>query len=361
MSFTIVKAPPKPTPVFDTYWKFAAERQAVFFRRLSGQNEPWTDDAILQRHKFTNAYRASDRVSQFLIGHVIYSNSHLQHDASLDDGDPNEMFFRILLFKIFNRISTWQALEEEFGEVSLENYTFERYDAFLSSLKAEGKRIFSSAYIMPSGNNSFGYSDKHRNYLKLLEQMIEDDVPWRLTELHTMKEAYQLILSYPMMGPFLAYQFVIDLNYSPLTNFSEEEFVMPGPGARDGIAKCFSDLQGRTEADLIRWVTERQAEEFNRRGIKFQDLWGRPLQLIDCQNLFCEVDKYSRVAHPDVIGISGRTRIKQMFQPASRTIEPWYPPKWALNKKIEKARKQTFLSCHSSNGIFTGDNYKSNL
>ena len=34
--------------------------------------------------------------------------------------------------------------------------------------------------------------------------------------------------------------------------------------------------------------------------LDFQNLWGRRLQLIDCQNLFCEVDKYSRVypAHP---------------------------------------------------------------
>ena len=30
--------------------------------------------------------------------------------------------------------------------------------------------------------------------------------------------------------------------------------------------------------------------------VEFRDLWGRPLQLIGCQNLFCEVDKYARVA-----------------------------------------------------------------
>src|SRR5665213_109406 len=47
--------------------------------------------------------------------------------------------------------------------------------------------------------------------------------------------------------------------------------------------------------------------QFSRLGLKFRSLFGRPLQLIDCQNLFCEVDKYARYAHPEVIGVTGRT------------------------------------------------------
>jgi hypothetical protein len=65
-------APAIPTEVFDTCWRFAAERQMIFFRRLEGAAFPWTQDPILQRYKFTNAYRASDRVSQYLIKQVIY-------------------------------------------------------------------------------------------------------------------------------------------------------------------------------------------------------------------------------------------------------------------------------------------------
>src|SRR4051812_21737164 len=32
----------KTTPVFDTYWRFAAKRQDVFMRRISGAPGPWT-------------------------------------------------------------------------------------------------------------------------------------------------------------------------------------------------------------------------------------------------------------------------------------------------------------------------------
>jgi len=60
-------------------------------------------------------------------------------------------------------------------------------------------------------------------------------------------------------------------------------------------------------------------------------LRGRPLQLIDCQNLFCEVDKYARVAHPQITGRSGRTRIKQLFAPVVDPVPAWFPPKWGLN------------------------------
>jgi hypothetical protein len=109
------------------------------------------------------------------------------------------------------------------------------------------------------------------------------------------------------------------------------EFVVPGPGARDGMRKCFDDLGDYSEADAIKWVAERQAQEFERLELHFSDLWGRPLQLIDCQNLFCEVDKYARVAHPEFKGVSGRVRIKQRFaQSQSPLPEPWFPPKWGV-------------------------------
>src|SRR6266498_782894 len=66
------RSPPVPSDVYDSYWRFAAERQRIFFRRFLGASQPWTEDSVLATYKFTNAYRASDRVSQFLISQVIY-------------------------------------------------------------------------------------------------------------------------------------------------------------------------------------------------------------------------------------------------------------------------------------------------
>ena len=62
---------------------------------------------------------------------------------------------------------------------------------------------------------------------------------------------------------------------------------------------------GAQRAEIIRFMTERQDAEFARLGLHFESLWGRPLQLIDCQNVFCELSKYARLRHPELAGISG--------------------------------------------------------
>jgi hypothetical protein len=315
------RASPVPTAVFDTYWRFAGERQQIFFRRIEQNAWPLTSDPILRAHKFTNVYRASDRVSQFLIRNVIYRG----------DPSPDEVFFRTLLFKFFNRTSTWDLLERELGEVRWDAYRFESYDAVLTGAMEENAKIYSPAYIIPSP--PFGHKRKHQNHLRLLESMLADQLPAKLGETRSMQAAFDLLRAYPSLGDFLAYQLTIDLNYGPIMDHPETEFVVPGPGAKDGIRKCFADLAGTSEPDIIRMMMDRQEQEFERVGIEFRSLWGRELQLIDCQNLFCEVDKYARIAHPDIQGISGRTRIKQQYRPSSEPIEYWYPPKWGLNER----------------------------
>jgi hypothetical protein len=41
------------TPVFETYWRFAAARQEAFVRRVEGAAPPWTTDPIIGAHRFT--------------------------------------------------------------------------------------------------------------------------------------------------------------------------------------------------------------------------------------------------------------------------------------------------------------------
>jgi thymidylate kinase len=318
--------PTRPTAVFDTYWRFAAERQSVFFARARGAAQPWTNDPVLRIYKFTNAYRASDRVSQYLIRRVIYREDLPETNA--------EVFFRIILFKLFNKIGTWELLERALGPVTYDGYSFDAYDRVLGEATANGRTIYSAAYIMPTGGRGSGEARKHRLHLRLVERMMADELPKKLADARSMRNAFELLLAYPTIGDFLAYQYATDVNYSTITDFSEMEFVVPGPGALDGIRKCFLDRGGLGEAEIVRYMADIQDREFARLGVKFQSLWGRPLQLIDCQNLFCETDKYARVVHPDIPGLSGRTRIKQKFAADPEPIRYWYPPKWKLNERI---------------------------
>ncbi len=308
----------KTTLVFDTYWRFAVERQNIFMKRVKGIIPPWTNDPIIKNHRFTNVYRASDRVSQYLIKNVIYSGSQKEEDV----------VFRILLFKIFNKISTWENIQSYSGDITWKAYSFEKYSKALEIQIKNKKPIYSAAYIMPSPG--FDLLKKYQNHLKLIEYMLSGSFTRKLLKTKSLMEVYKLLLSYPSLGKFLAFQFAIDFNYSELINFSEMDYVVAGPGAINGIRKCFSNTGGLTDEEIISEMATRSEKEFSRLGLSFQYLWGREPQLIDCQNLFCEVDKYSRVAHPNILGKVNRVKIKQKYNKCSGEIPQWYPPKWKL-------------------------------
>jgi hypothetical protein len=262
-------------------------------------------------------------VSQYLIRNVIYEGIE----------SAEEVFFRTLLFKLFNRIDTWKLLVDQLGgPPTWKAFDVERYARVLDAAMGRGQRLYSAAYIMPSP--PFGNARKHRNHLQLLECMMRDSAPSRVGRAASLREVYEILLGYPSLGTFLAFQFTIDLNYSELVDFSEMDFVVAGPGARDGVKKCFIDLAGATEADVIKAMARAADEEFERLGLHFEKLGGiRSLQLIDCQNIFCEVDKYARVAHPEFCGVSGRTRIKQKFTANNAPLPQFYPRKWGLSER----------------------------
>lgn len=306
-----------PSEVLDSYWRFAAERQAILCRRLAGEPGPWTNDPILRAYRFTNAYRVADRVSQYLIREVQQRADRSQ--------EPNEIFFRTILFKLFNRIDTWEALEASLGPLAWKTVDLAKAASVLDARQAAGTRNYSPAYIMPPP--ALGHTRKHRNHLALLERMMQDRLPDRLRQAPSLADVYDKLLRYPGLGPFLAFQYAIDLNYADLLDFDENDFVVAGPGALDGIAKCFVSTGGCSPRTVIEWMVEHQDAEFDRLGLTFQRLGGRRLHLIDCQNLFCEISKYARVAHPDVRGLLGRTQIKQTFRVDARPAEPIVLPR----------------------------------
>lgn len=325
---TIVESikPAMFTEYYEHYWRFAAERQEIFFRRFDGRPWPWTEDPILDTYKFTNVYRASDRVSQFLIRNVIYADN--------SPSSAQETVFRILLFKLFNKIETWQLLERRLGQITYADFCYERYDNILTEALLSGQRIYSAAYIMPPGRHSNRIDKKHQHHLLLLEEMLNGGVHERLAEADSMQDGFDILRNYPTIGSFLAYQYIIDINYSEVVDFSEMDFVVPGPGARRGLRRCFRENNGLSDSDLIKFITFEQEREFERLGLRFRSLWGRPLQLIDCQNILCEFDKYSRVAFPDCARVNG-SRIKQKFRATNSKIGWFYPPKWKLNDRIQ--------------------------
>lgn len=307
----------KRQEIYDMYWYFAYERQNIFYNKLNGKNMPYTNDKILQGYKFCNCYRVLDRVSQFLLKNVIYNGVEYSKE---------DMIFRIILFKIFNKEDTWNYLVEELKDIVLENFSFESYDRLLTEYKNNGNKIYNDAYIS-CANKAFGYEMKHQNHLALLEKMfIKDKIQDEIINCKSMEEAFYVLKQYPLIGNFMAYQLVTDINYSEVVDFREDEFTVAGPGAIRGIKKCFSDLEGKTYEDVIKYMYDIQENEFKRLNLDFKYIRGRKLQYIDLQNLFCELDKYLRVKRPDLK--SNRIKIKKKYIQNKGKIEYMLPLKW---------------------------------
>lgn len=307
----------KRQEIYDLYWYFACERQNIFLKKLNNLHAPWTDDEILRTYKFCNSYRVNDRVSQYLLKNVIYNNKKYTKET---------MLFRIILFKLFNKESTWELLLENFNDITLENFDQSKYSNVLKNALNNGVKIYNDAYIS-CANKAFGYDKKHDNHLALLNKMfVVDKVQNKILECKTMKEAFNIIRSYPLIGNFMAYQLVTDINYSDIVNWQENEFTVAGPGSIRGIKKCFVNKGNMTDEEIIKYMYENQDKEFKRLNLNFKRIINRPLQLIDCQNIFCELDKYLRVAVPQLK--SNRTKIKKKYKQKQDKIEYFYPPKW---------------------------------
>lgn len=313
----------KRQEVFDLYWYFACERQNIFWKKIDGDPAPWTHDKILQEYKFCNSYRVNDRVSQYLLKNVIYNGNNYNYE---------DMLFRIILFKLFNKESTWELLSKNFGDILLKNFNTKKYSIVLENAISNGTKIYNDAYIS-CANKAFGYDRKHDNHLALLDKMFNiDKMQDKIIKCNTMQNAFNIIKGYPLIGNFMAYQLVTDINYSAFVNWKENEFTVAGPGSLRGIKKCFIDKGTMTNEDIIKYMYMHQDEEFKRLNLNFKRIGNRPLQLIDCQNIFCELDKYCRQALPDLK--SNRTKIKKHYVPKKDKIEYIYPPKWEISRTI---------------------------
>jgi hypothetical protein len=317
----VVKTEPTPRiEAFDLYWRFSAERQNSFEKRLAGEPGPWSDDEIIQRYKFCNVFRAADRVSQYLIREVAY---HVE-PCSLHD-----RVFQIVAFRTFSKIETWESIRLLLGHhPTLEDLADGSFGRALDEARTANGGLYTGAFIL-CATDAYGQGLKHRNHVELFRHMfLTESLDEAVLQAGSLEEVFLLLRKFPLMGDFMSYQIAVDLNYSELINFSENDFTCPGPGALRGIKKCFVSLGDYTPTEIIHWMVERQDIEFDRLGLPFNGLRGRPLHAIDAQNLFCETDKYCRVALPELT--SARSRIKSRFTPRSDPISMFFPPKWHL-------------------------------
>lgn len=308
------------------YFYFMQERMNIFWKRCEDRSNTLTDDPILKEYKFTNVYRACDRVSQYLINHVIYGN--------LGRFSPEDVLLRILVFKIFNKIETWDFLEKKYGDICIDHFDVVEISRLLS-MRQMDYPIFSNAYMMTGSHRRYDHlPNKHSKWLQMVkDEFIGQGIINRVLNADSMEAVFNLMEQCSFVGGFLAYQYTVDFNYSPYVNFDENSFVKAGIGAIRGIKKCFQSI-GEDYEDAIRYTYEHLDDFRKEFGLEdFKPLPGREPHLIDLQNCFCETDKYLRAKMPELL--IGNVRIKQHYKETMKPIDYSFPPKWHIDTKIQ--------------------------
>ncbi|KAL0065448.1 hypothetical protein AAF712_007512 [Marasmius tenuissimus] len=334
----------RPTVVFDTFWRWCAERKAMDDRRRAGQAFPWTECPTLTSKYFCMPYRVLDRGCQYLIREIIEKGSQ----------EPREVVFRVILYDIFTRIETWELLKDALGELTWEGFDRRAYERVLQDALDDGVAIYTGAFFKPTGQRMKTGQPSHHYHLLLLEQLMEGDALLeRMRTAEYLEDVYDFIIGFRGMGPFTAYQLLLNLSYSGVMKFGNMDFVVAGIGCVSGLRKMFGkERLARAKAanrdiyvSIMRWMADTQDEHFERLGLEFEGLGmgkGRRrvrLELADIEHSICEVDKYARAIHPRIVNGRKTFRREYAHNPAKILPPVVLPKAWShSDRKVTRIR-----------------------
>ncbi|KAI0315647.1 hypothetical protein OF83DRAFT_1033200, partial [Amylostereum chailletii] len=322
----------KPTILLDTFFYWVTERHSIHRKRIAGEPAPWTDDPVLQKYAFTNVFRVYDRNTQYVVTHVI------------NRGDPDfrETCFRVILFRMFTRIGTYEMLLEAFGELTWKDFSIAAYESVLREQDDKGVSLYGHAYIMPAPTWARGQKN-YTGHLQLLQLMMDVDLPGKLRDVDQISDGFYLIHLFPSMGEFLSFQLMLDLNMVKGICLPED-WAICGPGAKSCLKKMFGENISKNFGGALQWLHDHQQEQIVRLGIKRNDyphLFPSQtyLSFVDIEHALCETEKYARVAHPKLTAKGARIHIKTVYKQDRTALTATLPVEWAKVQRNIKPRK----------------------
>ena len=273
--------------VLEIFKYFVAERYKMhLLKDVEHQPFPWTEDRILSMYRFTNVRREHDRNSQYLLEVMKEHGNQL----SLD------MLCNIILFRLFNKIETMEylgrwvdfsAYDEDMVRKQLKN-TPEGYvyftNAYLSSgMKKEFNKYFphEKMRVMNIPNVINLFSTKLWNGLRYAES--PQDVIDALKQVNGISD-------------FIAYQVFVDLTYLEDFPWSENEFVMSGPGCHLGLGFLFKYNGKLEDEELLFWLRDHCpiTREWCMEHMTDLPEEERYMNVMSLENCMCELGKYMK-------------------------------------------------------------------
>jgi hypothetical protein len=233
MAHTLVNA--------DKFFATARERYKIKLRRESGAPPPWTNDTHFQTWRFTNVHREDDRTTVWLrenirgpLSEKISKNPYVTIQDSIDcTFDMVKLLEGVLIFRWFNRISTGEIIKD----LLLGDWNTEEARRRLEFVSP----VVTGAYIIKAGDGVSkldGILDCIDSARPKLPKMIQK---WANRYLFggglTLQDAWSDLKELHYMGPFMAYEVVTDLRWTPLLDEAKDIMTWGnlGPGAMRGM------------------------------------------------------------------------------------------------------------------------------
>ena len=285
--------------------RWIVDRYAVHIKKdCMKQSAPWTDHPIIREYRFTNVRREHDKETRWVIENIC------QQEMS-----PANKWMNLILFRMINKSETCK----HFMPIDFENIDWQRIVYYVQNAP-KGYVFFTNAFhtsgLKATTNRAVGFpplsKDKEKGvhpifsvvaYCKKLFD--EEDVIVNLGNSCTAQEFFEGLNKVPGIGYFLAYQILVDWTYCPEALFSENEFVVAGPGARRGLDLVFEDKDGMTYEECLFWLRDNWVTickwlnlPWNPDEI-FTDLFpeDRYMNVMSLQNCHCEISKYIRAVN----------------------------------------------------------------
>ncbi|BCG50138.1 hypothetical protein [Ralstonia phage RP13] len=213
--------------VLKIYRDYTYERAEVYYKKeVLGLSAPWTEDQYLRDYKFTNIRRELDKESKFLIESVIKS----------DRLETWEKALNCALFRLFNikegadYFIEWPIKFDRFNmdtffnhEISLNiDSKYQSNAYFLSHVRAAANRASEEKY---RGKQSTLAQFVYQNKRYIGDAFYADSPAEAIKELQKVSS----------FGDFIAYQIWVDFTYISKYGFTENDYVVSGPGCDNGI------------------------------------------------------------------------------------------------------------------------------
>lgn len=258
----------------DIFWHYINQRHQIYLNRQAGLPKPWTDDVILQSWKFCNVFRQLDKTSAWMIEHVI--------EPHIEDS-PGRLLFNIFLFRAFNLIETYQALDWQ------HYWNEERAKDLLYWRASTEQKLFSSAYMIRGYEGKPKYESVSETLSKIWEH--KSLLSEYIMENNSLQDTVEIIVDnkYWGWGPFTSYQVALDLTYTPLLEEAEDinTWCHFGPGALKGLKALFPEATHKDYLPSAIWLLKESP--------KFLGAHVPALTLQDVEFCLCELQKYLRI------------------------------------------------------------------